>query len=231
MEKKIKITAICGWALSEEWFCQLVESYLPQAEVKAYHPKDPENAGEAAEILDSQPDWIIGYSLGSLWLLVHKNRIPQHTKIILMAPILGFPAEKNLGGKTPLAKLKYQKKLLSSSQDYLASMKGFFDLSGIRQPENVLHPPYSKEALIRGLEFLETVSVSPQAAKDCVAIMGLRDSLLDGHQLKKLIPQLSLVEECDHSPNKLLSHLAQSVDWSHDPSSLSSKATFPQRAL
>ena len=152
MEAKIKITAICGWALPEEWFRQLVESYFPEARVQAHYPKNPENKEEAAEIFNSKPDWIIGYSLGSLWLLHHKNQIPPQTKIILMAPILAFPAEKNLGGTTPLGKLIYQKKMLSSSKDYLTSLKGFFDLSGIRLPENDLQQPYSREVLIRGLD-------------------------------------------------------------------------------
>ncbi len=210
----MKITAICGWALPEEWFRQLVESYFPKATVKAHYPKNPESTEEAAELFASEPDWVIGYSLGSLWLLVHKNKIPPQTKIILMAPILAFPAERNLGGTTPLGKLNYQKKMLSSSKDYLISLKGFFDLSGIRLPENDLQQPYSREVLIRGLDFLETFSVSPQAAQDCVAITGLRDPLLDGKQLKKLIPHLTLVEKCDHSPHKLLSRLAEQYEKS-----------------
>jgi hypothetical protein len=231
METMIKITAICGWALPEEWFRQLVKSYFPKAEVRACYPQNPENTEEAAEVFDSKPDWVIGYSLGSLWLLVHKNIIPPETKIVLMAPILAFPAEKKLGGKTPLGKLKYQKKMLGSSEDYLTSLKGFFDLSGIRLPEKDLQQPYSREILIRGLNFLETVSVSPQTVKDCVAITGSRDPLLDGNQLKELIPHLTLVEECDDSPHKLLSHLAQHSDWSGDPPVQKTQPIFPQQAL
>lgn len=224
----MKITAICGWALPEEWFRQLVNSYFPKAEVRACYPKDPGNKEEAKEVFDSKPDWIIGYSLGSLWLLIHKNMIPPQTKIVLMAPILAFPAEKNLGGKTPLGKLHYQKKMLGSSEDYSTSLKEFFDLSGIRLPENGLQQPYSREILIRGLDFLETASVSPQTAKDCVAITGLRDPLLDGNQLKELIPHLTLVETCDHSPHKLLSHLAQHQDGLGESSP---QSTISQRAL
>jgi len=210
----MKITAICGWALPEEWFRQLVESYFPKATVRAHYPENPESKEEAAELFASEPDWVIGYSLGSLWLLVHKNIIPPQTRIILMAPILAFPAERNLGGTTPLGKLNYQKKMLTSSEDYIASLKGFFDLSGIRLPENDLQQPYSREVLIRGLDFLETFSVSPQTAQDCVAITGMRDPLLDGNQLKKLIPHLTLVEKCDHSPHKLLSRLAEQYEKS-----------------
>jgi len=214
MEAKIKITAVCGWALPEEWFRELVESYFPESGVQAHYPKHPENKDEATELFNSNPDWIIGYSLGSLWLLHHKNLIPPQTKIILMAPILAFPAESNLGGTTPLGKLIYQKKMLNSSKDYLTSLKGFFDLSGIRLPENDLQQPYSREVLIRGLDFLETVSVSPETSQDCVAITGVRDPLLDGNRLKELIPHLTLVEKCDHSPHKLLSHLAEHHDIS-----------------
>lgn len=212
MEKIIKITAICGWALPEEWFGQLVKSYFPRAEVRACYPKNPENEEDAIEIFDTKPDWVIGYSLGSLWLLNHKKSVPPQTKIVLMAPILAFPAEKNLGGKTPLGKLNYQKKMLRSSKDYVTSIKGFFDLSGIRLPENDLQQPYNREVLVRGLDFLKTVSVSPETARDCIAITGLRDPLLDGNRLKELIPHLNLIEDCDHSPHKLLSHLAQHHD-------------------
>jgi hypothetical protein len=148
-----------------------------------------------------------------------------------MAPILAFPAEKKLGGKTPLGKLKYQKKMLSSSEDYLTSLKGFFDLSGIHLPEKDLQQPYSREILIRGLDFLETASVSPQRAKNCVAISGLRDPLLDGNLLKELIPHLTLVKGCDHSPHKLLSHLAQHYDESEESSTQASQPIFPQRTL
>jgi hypothetical protein len=228
MEAKVKITAVCGWALPEEWFGQLVKSYFPKAEVRAHYPKDPESGEDAIGLFDSKPDWVIGYSLGSLWLLFHKNHIPPQTKIVLMAPILAFPAEKNLGGTTPLGKLNYQKKMLSSSEDYLASLKGFFDLSGIRLPENDLQQPYSREVLIRGLDFLETVSVPPLVAQDCVAITGSRDPLLDGNRLKQLIPQLTLVGKCDHSPHKLLSHLAEHCESSDKPTA---QSIFPQRTL
>ena len=231
METKIKITAICGWALPEDWFRQLVEGFFPRAEVRACYPKNPEDEVEAATHLAPQPDWVIGYSLGSLWLLYHKNKIPSGTRVVLMAPILAFPAEKQLGGKTPLGKLKYQKKMLNSSEDYAAALKGFFDLSGIRLPENDLREPYDRDILIRGLDFLETASVSPQSAEGCTAITGLRDPLLDGNRLKELIPHLNLVEGCDHSPHKLLSFLAQQDPGSIEPSAPHTHPPFPQRAL
>jgi len=231
MEKKIKITAICGWALPEGWFQQTVESYFPEAEVRAYYPRDPKNEEEAVDIFNANPDWIIGYSLGSLWLLFHKSIIPPHTKVILLAPILAFPAEKNLGGTTPLGKLQYQKRILNSSEDYLSSLKVFFDLSGIRIPENDFQQPYSREILIRGLSFLETTSVSPHTARNCVAITGLRDPLLDGNQLKQLIPHLTLMEECDHSPHKMLSHLAHHWGLPKESSLQSTPSTFPQQVL
>jgi hypothetical protein len=231
METKMKITAVCGWALPEEWFRQLVESYFPKADVRAHYPKNPRDNKEATAILKSKPDWIIGYSLGSLWLLYHKNKIPAHTNIALIAPILAFPAEKSMGGKTPVGKLKYQRKMLDSSEDYVTALKGFFDLSGIRLPETELQQPYSRDILIRGLDFLETVSVSPQTTKDCVAITGLRDPLLDGIQLKEHIPHLDLLEESDHSPHKLLSHLAQYPGLAKDSFNPSVPSPFSQRAL
>jgi hypothetical protein len=206
-----------------------VKSYFPKAEVSAYYPKNPENEKDAIRIFDTKPDWIIGYSLGSLWLLSHKGMIPPQTKIILMAPILAFPAEKKLGGKTPLGKLNYQKKMLRSSEDYLSSLKGFFDLSGIRLPENDLQQPYSRETLIRGLDFLETTSVSPDATQDCIAITGLRDPLLDANQLKQLIPHLILIEKCDHSPHKMLTHLASHNSMPDDPSLKPSQSHLSQR--
>jgi len=229
METKINITAICGWALPEEWFRQLVNSYFPNAEVRAYYPKHPDQEEEAARVFNTKPDWVIGYSMGSLWLMVHQNLITPQTKVILLAPILAFPAEKSLGGKIPLGKLQYQKKMLRSSEDYLTTLKGFFDLSGIRLPENNPQEPYSREILLRGLEFLETASVSPQSAKDYLVLAGSRDPLLDGNTLKDLIPQLILLEESDHSPHKMLSYLAQHHDGVSSVSSTGNP--FPQQAL
>jgi hypothetical protein len=230
MATKIKITAVCGWALPTDWFRQLVESYFPRAEVRACYPMNPEDEEEAAAHLVPQTDWVIGYSLGSLWLLYHKGKIPAGTRVVLMAPILAFPAEKQLGGKTPVGKLKYQKKILNASEDYAAALKGFFDLSGIRLPENDLREPYDRDILVRGLDFLETATVSPQAADGCTAISGLRDPLLDGNRLKELIPHLNLVEGCDHSPHKLLSFLAQLDPGLNEPSAPHIQPLFPQRA-
>ena len=228
MERKINITAVCGWALSEEWFCQLVKNHFPEAEIQAHYPRDPENENEAAEVLGLHSDWVIGYSLGSLWLLTHKNKIPKQTKIVLLAPILAFSSEKNLGGKTPIGKLKYQKKILGSSKDYWTTLKNFFDLSGIEFHENALHQSMSRETLIRGLEFLESTSVSPDAAQGCMAFAGLRDPLLDAHRLKELIPQLILLEQCSHSPHKMLSRLAQ---LSHQLHEFSPQPISRQRVL
>ena len=219
MEKDKKITAICGWALSEKWFCERVKSYFPESDIRAYYPKDPGNEDEAADVLGLHTDWVLGYSLGSLWILSHKNKIPKQAKIVLMAPILAFPEEKDLGGKVPLAKLKYQKKILDSSEDYLASLKSFFDLSGIRFPENDLYPSLSRKTLLSGLEFLETTSVNPDTAQNCIALCGLRDSLLDSQRLKALIPQLIVLKDCDHSPNPMLSYLAQHGGELHESSS------------
>ena len=229
METTIKITAICGWALPEEWFCQLVKSYFPKAEVRACYPENPGDKEEAAEILGSSLNWVIGYSLGSLWLMVHKHMIPPQAKVILIAPIFAFPAEKNMGGTTPLAKLKYQKKMLSSSEDYISSLKGFFDLSGIRLPEKDFEQSHSRETLIRGLEFLETACVPPSIAQNCITITGMRDPLSDSNRLKELVPHLVLLEDCDHSPHKMLSHVSKHID-SFDGSSLhASQSTFHQR--
>lgn len=231
MATKIKIIAICGWALPEDWFCHLVETYFPGAEVRACYPRNPENEEEAAFFLADTADLIIGYSLGSLWILHHKNKISQNTKIALMAPILAFPAEKNLGGKTPYGKLKYQRKMLASVDDYASAVKGFFDLSGIRLQDKELKQPYSRDILIQGLNFLEKVSVSPKVAEGCIAVSGQRDPLLDGKQLKQLIPHLTLLEECDHSPHKLLSHLSQHPGITNNPIIPASQIPQPQRYI
>ncbi len=230
MEKQINITAVCGWALPEDWFRQLVEGYFPEARVRACYPKNPESDEEAKTLLEPQTDWVIGYSLGSLWLLYHKNKSPPQTNVAVLAPILAFTEEKNLGGKTPLGKLKYQKKMLNQSDDYTAAMRGFFDLSGIRLPENDLQQPYSRDILIRGLEFLEAASVAPQTAADCIAITGQRDPLLDGPHLKKLIPHLTLVEDCDHSPQKLFSCLAQHPELKRHEGNTPNQKSFSQQA-
>ncbi|NIQ00251.1 MAG: hypothetical protein GWM98_07290 [Nitrospinaceae bacterium] len=230
MEKKIKITGICGWALPEDWFAQVIESRFPDAQVEARHPNNPWDEQEASALLEnSSPDLVIGYSLGSLWLLHHKDKIPPRTVIGLMAPILAFPREKNAGGKTPLGKLKYQKKILRQAEDFHSALKGFFDLSGINLPEPNRGLPYSRETLIQGLEFLETVEVPPDSTHGCIVVSGNRDALLDGRWLKNHIPHMTLVEDSDHSPHKLLDHLQNHPEIRALTQNPSTRSTLSQK--
>ena len=104
----MRITAVCGWAISPSGFRKQLEVYFPNEEIRVIYPERPEEDGEAKGLLgEFSSDLYVGYSLGSLWLLRHRRHIPENSAKVLLAPILGFTKEMELGGKIPLGQLRY----------------------------------------------------------------------------------------------------------------------------
>jgi hypothetical protein len=64
-------------------------------------------------------------------------------------------------------------------------------------------------ALIEGLKFLQSASVSSKAVKNFKAIVGEKDIFLDAEKLKKHIPHLQIVKEAGHAPGPLLDRLVK----------------------
>ena len=207
----MRITAVCGWAISPSGFRKQLEPFFPNEQIRIIYPERPEDDGEAKGLLDEfSSDLYVGYSLGSLWLLRHRRHIPETSAKVLLAPILGFTKEKELGGKIPLGQLRYFIRNLHRAGDMESVVSEFYDLGKINMPLPSRDEFSDKEVLIRGLEFLKTVCAP--AAENWMALLGEKDPFLDWTQLQAHIPNLQVVPNAGHSPDSLLKQLAGNPD-------------------
>ena len=208
MEIPIKIIAVCGWAIPPTWFENLVMSYFPKAEVQAVYPSRPADSQEAQRLLKNQAHLYIGYSLGTLWLLYHQRYLPQIAQKALLAPILSFVKEDKMGGKIPERQLKYFLKKFSGATNHRTLFYDFYSHSGLFLGEEFFPGIPARSVLINGLEFLYKVRVGGETTKNFSAFLGNNDLLLDSKDLKHHIPQLQIIQDTGHAPQKLLKSLA-----------------------
>lgn len=207
MEKPLTITAVCGWALPPRWFRDHVRLAFPTASIRVIYPENPAEPSEARELLQAAPaDLTIGYSLGSLWLLQHRQYIPPGGERVLLAPILGFTREQNKAGNTSKSQLKYLIKLLKTKAEDNSPLPDFYTDCKISIPERYFQDIPDRAALIHGLQFLESASVD--SAQGFFCIVGENDHLLVVSELQSLIPDLDIVAGAGHAPENLLQRLA-----------------------
>ncbi|GJL78225.1 MAG: hypothetical protein NPINA01_12140 [Nitrospinaceae bacterium] len=210
MEKKLKITAVCGWALPPQWFKEQIERAFPGTHVNVFYPSLPGDVLEAGDLLgESKADLYIGYSLGSLWLMTHQEMLPKESTKAVLAPILAFTRERNRGGKTPETQLKYLGKQLQRNPKDVSPLLKFYADCGIHFPESRIKEVPETGILLNGLEFLQSAPIPEQGLDKFIALIGENDPLLDGIQLKPHLPKLEIVRDAGHAPGQLLNHLAQ----------------------
>lgn len=206
----MKITAICGWAISPAWFGKLVEKYLPNGTVKALYPSRPCDPQEARDLLrENKADLYIGHSLGSLWLLHHRQFLPFASRKALLAPILSFNRENKMGGKIPSGQLKYLIKMLTRANEDSNPLDIFFKLCNIPPDSEMTREVPDSSILISGLEFLDHVSVTGEVTNDFIAIIGDNDPFVDSGELRRHIPQLETLLNTGHTPEQLIKKLSQ----------------------
>lgn len=206
------ITAVSGWAIATEWFHDRVARSFPHAHIKVIYPRYPGSPDEAKELLNGQPsDLYIGYSLGSLWLLHHRAYLPKTAIKALLAPILAFTKEQNLGGKTSSTQLKYFIKLLKSSSGETNALMDFYNRCNFKVPESWKDQIPDQQTLVRGLEFLGGTVVPASSAAEFMAVIGEEDNFLDPIMLKYKLPHLDIVTKAGHEPEQLLEHLARQL--------------------
>lgn len=207
----MRITAVCGWAISPEGFRKQLAQSFPGGQIRVIYPKYPEDENEAKRLLADFPaNLYIGHSLGSLWLLHHQQYIPERSVKVLLAPILGFTKEKELGGKISLGKLRYFIRNLNRARDIESVVSEFYDLGKINTPLPSRDELPEKDVLIRGLEFLKTVCVS--AAENWISLLGEKDVFLDWAQVQCHLPNLKVVPNAGHSADLLLKHFSENMD-------------------
>ncbi len=212
MLKRLRIIAVNGWALPDVWFREQVLLAFPDAEVTIFAPEHPEDPNEAQQFLSAtSADLYLGYSMGSLWLLKNQEQLPHSCIKALVAPILAFPTEMNLGGKTSATQIKYLIRILSRHPDNNAPLMEFFCNANLPIPEEAMQHLPSRGTLIRGLEFLLNTKLNREAAQGFSAIMGENDVLLDAAVLQEYIPHLKIIADTGHHPTPLLKQLATLV--------------------
>ncbi|PIQ97484.1 MAG: hypothetical protein COV67_03920 [Nitrospinae bacterium CG11_big_fil_rev_8_21_14_0_20_56_8] len=209
----MNIFAVSGWALPAEWFREQVREYFPSAQVKCFYPRNPFVRDEAVRELNThRADLYIGYSMGSLWLMKYRDLLPPDSVKALLAPILAFLKERDMGGKTGETQLKYFIKILKrNSRNKNSALLDFYSSCDFPFSRALIEDIPDAETLIRGLEFLATESVSEEACCTFKAITGEKDIFLDAKRLKNLIPHLEVVDSAGHSPSLLLERLASLV--------------------
>lgn len=205
MANPVTLILISGWAIPETWLRDRAAALCPQATVHCFYPQDPFDPGEAERLLNAHPaSAVIGYSLGSLWLLHHRARIPESTLPVLMAPILAFSQEGGLGGKIPKTQLEFFMRTVERTPELMTVLGDFLALGEIVLPDGVRQALPEREVLARGLEFLRDVTVSPDAAGGMEAVLGDRDPFTDSARLQTFMPNLHVVSDCGHRPEPLL---------------------------
>ena len=207
----MKITAISGWAIPSDWFSEQIGKYCKNSEINVIYPNSPFDSEEARIKINAESaDLYLGYSLGSLWMFRHRNYFPTSSIKAVLAPILGFTKEHNMGGKTTATQLNYLIKLLKQSKSD-APLVDFYANSDIPFPRILLKTLPKRSILIKGLEFLQSVIATKSSVLDFKVIIGDNDIFLDAKKLKKIIPQIEIVSGAGHAPNQLLDRLANII--------------------
>ena len=207
----MRITTISGWAIPTEWFSKQIGKYFINSKIYVIYPDNPFDSEEAQKKINEVPaDLYLGYSLGSLWMFRYRELFPKTSIKAVLAPILAFTKEHNMGGKTTATQLNYLIKLLKQSESE-APLVDFYANCDIPFPRLLLKTLPNRSILIKGLEFLQSVIATRNSVLDFKVIVGDNDVFLDAIKLKKLIPQTEIVLGAGHSPDRLLKKLANSM--------------------
>jgi len=207
----MKITAVSGWAIPADWFAEQIGKYFRGSDIRVIYPNDPFDEDEAKHKLnENKADLYLGYSLGSLWLFRNRHFIPISSIKVVLAPILAFTKEQDMGGKTTGTQLKYLIKILKQSEDK-TPLVDFYTNCNIPFPKELLRSLPNRSTLIRGLEFLQSVKEYGKSVLDFKVIIGENDIFLDSIKLRELIPQIEIVPGAGHEPSQLLDRLASTI--------------------
>lgn len=205
----MKILAVNGWGLKRDWFHRQVQVAFPAAAITVIQPPETDVSPAAALEGDAKAvDLYLGYSLGSLWLIGHRRRIPAGAKKALLAPILAFPSEKNMGGCVTATQLRYLIRALRRAADPRPLLASFYRDAGLGVLNDAFPEPADPVHLIAGLEYLLNTHASALDAEGFITITGEHDPLLDSGQLQRILPGLEIVPITGHAPLPLLKKLA-----------------------
>jgi hypothetical protein len=201
MNKTLKIAWLMGWAIPKSWFKAHVLEIFPYQRHYFFEP-----TRDAIKAITTQGpfDITVGYSLGSLLILSANLPKKKTGKVVLLAPIIGFISEMQLGGKITVKQLKHTQKLLKRNP--MKTIAEFYSLTGLN-PKPSLMKSFSSDQLNTldyGLKALEEIHITQKISKNVTAICGSADPLLDAIALKLHIPELQVIVGATHEPVSLL---------------------------
>ena len=195
----MRIAWVMGWAVPEEWFAPLARGTLPQAE-HAFFAASP---NWLAQVCASGPwDVIAGHSLGTLLLLQEAGVVSRLApRVVLLAPVFGFPREADHGGCVELTQVNYLMRWLR--KDRGAALEDFYLRSGLEGCH--AGAMISPDGLLQwGLERLANDRVAPVLPAGWRAYAGGRDALLNAEELAARVSGVIVVADATHHPEALL---------------------------
>lgn len=200
----MRIAWVLGWAVPEAWFAPLARSSFPEAE-HGFFEAGPQ---WLARLGSSGPwDAIAGYSLGSLLLLREAAAVDRLARrVALLAPVLAFSGEEQLGGRFSRVQVKFLARRLRT--DRKAALGDFYRGAGIGDCD--ADAMQSPDGLLQwGLERLATDRAELPMPKGWLAFAGEADALLDAEALVRAEPAIMRVGGATHHPDALIRAWAQ----------------------
>lgn len=183
MSSPAQILWISGWSVPADWLAEKARTALPEYSHSAIAP----DADAVARALCSKADILAGFSLGAHLLLGVTDPRPR----ILLAPFVDLKAEAGLGGAVATTQIKHLLRWLK--RDANAAIADFLNRIGIFLPAP--SGPTEIGKLAWGLEQMlaPAPAIAPLPSRS-LSVAGKNDPLLDTATLKKILPELHVVE-------------------------------------
>jgi hypothetical protein len=193
-----------GWGRSETAQRLALERWRPGLEHHVVLPLPgwPDRLARALA-LRGGPTLLGGYSTGTLLLLSERELLARAEQRLLLAPVLDFKRESNLGGRTPTTALRQLLRWLE--RDAPAAILDFEQRAGLApDPEALALVP---EGLCWGAVQLLSLAALPTRLLGVPAAVGAEDPLVDAARLASLCPSVRVLPGVGHEFGALLAAL------------------------
>jgi len=145
---------------------------------------------------------VLAYSTGALLLLSRPELLAKARRTAFFAPILGFLAEWDLGGRTRRGQVAYLRRWLR--RDPQSALADFHRRAGLTGKPSDRLAEERLEELDGGLVQLQERRVPPERLRGREAYMGYGDTLLDAERMAALVPGLVAAPGAGHDAGSIL---------------------------